>query len=106
MSNLRPCSACARHIRDERCPFCNAVEPRAPEVNPARARLRRAAVMALGGAMFVACSEDATTSTDAGADTGVTTGDAATDTAVVDTRPPDDPIAMPYGAPPTDGLLV
>lgn len=62
-------------------------------------------MMALGGAMLVACSEDATTSTDAG-DTGVTTGDATTDTAVVDTRPPDDSIAMPYGAPPMDGLLV
>ena len=71
--------------------------------------------MALGGAVVatLACSSTTTTETEAGVADTASSGDISkTDTvssdttAVVDTRPPDDSIAMPYGAPPADGLLV
>ncbi len=53
-SHLRPCAACARHIRvsELACPFCRAEQSAAARTSPAplapRARLTRAAMFALG----------------------------------------------------------
>ena len=83
MAHLRPCTACARHVRANvtACPFCDAqlaLEEAAPALAPDR--LGRAARMAFGGAAVVAivvgCAKEAK----------------------------QENIAMPYGAPPNPSL--
>ena len=78
MAHLRPCSACARHVRADvtACPFCEAplaIETATPPLP--QERLGRAARMAFGGAAAVALT-------------------------VAACDPPKENIAMPYGAPP------
>jgi hypothetical protein len=61
------------------------------------------------GVVLVGCSSSTTSETDVGAKDSATSAEVsadstATDTAVTDTG--EEAIAMPYGAPPMDGLLV
>ena len=106
MSQLRPCPACARHVRadDARCPFCDGVLEVAHATSASRPRLSRAAQRAFGSAIavsIVGCSSGGAGEVDSG-----TTDAAASDATSSDTGTRDDAIAMPYGAPPQDGLLV
>jgi hypothetical protein len=61
MSQLDPCSGCARHVRraDGACPFCGAILARAP-LRPAyrrTANATRAAIFAIG-ATLASCGGD------------------------------------------------
>jgi hypothetical protein len=132
-AHLRPCPACARHVRvsETGCPFCGGAladsfradpRPQAP-----RARLARAALLALGtgSVALVACSSTAPTPAyggspvelpvDAGEDAGDKADaqpaqDAAAEAAprvdggeVVDGGDLDAPTTEPpYGSPPRD----
>lgn len=109
---LRPCSACARHVRPALpCPFCGA--PPAPEP-VARPALRVVgpvgrAVLFLGAALLApACGDD-----DGGADAAAATDtgvamDAGRDAAEADAGPSDaapveeQTLFPPYGAPPEE----
>lgn len=77
MSNLRPCAACARHVRlgAPSCPFCGAAVVAGPPLTALRygRRIARATVAAVGLAAspLVACD---TTSDPNGADQGVARG--------------------------------
>lgn len=123
MSHLRPCSACARHVRanEAACPFCAApltIEASAP--TPPHERLGRAARIALGGVAAVAlvagCEPNPSvapayggppipTATVDPADAGTPTGNAVKKPPPP--PPPDDGnMQKPYGAPPADGYDV
>ena len=88
--SLAPCTSCARHVRtvEISCPFCGAGRvATAPPPPPMAGRLGRAAIMAFGvaGALALgACGDDSSPPRDAGTDS----------------------LAMPYGAPPADGVPV
>jgi hypothetical protein len=115
MSHLRPCSACARHVRAHAtaCPFCEAVlaiDTRSPAL-PVE-RLGRAARMALGGAAAMALSV-------AGCEPNASTVPPPTLTSPEGGTPPPPPTVTatppppnhsnmnkPYGAPPADGYDV
>jgi hypothetical protein len=90
MAHLRPCEACARHVRadETRCPFCEAELGEAPAAPGSPAgRLGRAALMAVGVTLGVGVA-------------------AATVTSISGCGGKPDPNhAKPYGAPPADGLL-
>ena len=107
MSRLRPCPACARHVRasDARCPFCDgALGPAHASPTP-RGRLHRAAQMAFGSALAASLA-GCGTGGPGEVDGGTITDSAASDATPADTGTRDDAIAMPYGAPPSAGLLV
>jgi hypothetical protein len=60
---LFPCSSCARHIRDNTCPFCGAldVRPSAEYVHTARSAsnmngLSRSALLAMAAATVIHCN--------------------------------------------------
>ena len=116
MVRLHECPACARHVRidETRCPFC-ATEVDAPSSLPldtVRRGMRRLAIFTVGAAMVGATASgcgasheldsgvasDAAVAVDAGSDAGSDAGqDAGFDAGS---------IALPYGAPPADDLLV
>jgi hypothetical protein len=125
MIDLRPCSACRRHVRVDAsaCPFCGAPAEAAQARSMPRGRLTRAAVFAAGTALAGAAagcggSEAADDQdgyeTTGGGDTGgggdVIVDDTGGGGDVEDTEddypPPDHDVAMPYGAPPARSRLV
>lgn len=63
--------------------------------------------MAFGAALLVGCGDSGTTETDAATpkDTA-TSAEVSTDTGSAADTAVNDSVAMPYGAPPMDGLLV
>lgn len=115
MSELRPCTACDRHVAidEPSCPFCAApLEPAVPRPR-IRGRLSRAAVFATATlATAAACgggkAKPDPTKPDpmpaASADAGVPPADAAEVTPPH--RDPDHFIPKPYGAPPARRRLV
>jgi hypothetical protein len=125
MSQLRACTACRRHVRigEARCPFCDAALDAAARPVTLRTsavsalpRLSRAAIFAFGAAAtaaaatasIAACTAGTPGPSDASAEEGGGPVDAAgrdTSTAPDTSVPDTGVIAMPYGAPPPDGLV-
>ena len=73
MSQLVPCLHCDRHVRvvETRCPFCEGALPGAAAVaaRPARGRMSRAAMLAVGATLAggpTGCAKDPPTRDDAG----------------------------------------
>src|SRR5262245_20068287 len=61
LATLRPCPECQRHVRysETACPFCKtALAKQTPRELPDVSRLSRAARVALGAALAVACAGD------------------------------------------------
>ncbi|MCC6874989.1 MAG: hypothetical protein IT378_11845 [Sandaracinaceae bacterium] len=116
MSELTPCTSCARHVRvtQESCPFCGAAIEVAPR--PARQVVARAARLAiLSGAVALGACGGSQQMTDAGHDAGSDGGsvvvdagtaagtDAGTDT---DAGEIDAAILPPYGTPSPPDFVV
>jgi hypothetical protein len=122
MTELRPCPGCERHVRrdEEACPFCRrkmaSGEGGPPRRWPA-GRLGRAAIMAFGvaaatggTALAPACGDDGSPPGDSGtSDSGRSdsgTNDSGTNDSGTDDAGFDSGMAMPYGAPPEEVILV
>ncbi|HEU0034283.1 MAG TPA: hypothetical protein VFQ53_26855 [Kofleriaceae bacterium] len=107
MTELRPCTACHRHVAttETACPFCQTALPASAARPIARVRLTRAAVFASATLATAGCggkSKPDTTTTNTGSNT-------ATADAGVQEPPPPPPDHMspkPYGAPPARRRVV
>jgi len=90
MADLRPCPACARHVRSSEaaCPFCDATLPEPTTTTSSSVVRAGRAAMFIAGAALVASAVTATSGC----------GDRP--------KPRDPNLQKPYGAPPADGFIV
>ena len=114
MSELRPCTACDRHVAidESSCPFCAAALAPAVPRPRIRGRLSRAAVFASATLAVAACGggkpkgSTNTSTTPPTADAGVEPAPADAPEVVSPHREPDHISPKPYGAPPARRRVV